>query len=459
MFDNKIRFALVKGEKTYGQITDELLANVEQKPAWWWYAGMATGTIMLAIGAWAVFMSLSQGLGTWGLTNSVAWGWDIVNFVWWIGIGHAGTAFTIFFLVFRQKWAGSINRAAEAMTVFAVICAAMFPLLHMGRPWLAFYMLPYPNTRLLWLNFNSPLFWDVLAISTYLITSIMLWYMGMVPDLATIAQRSKNKVGKFLYGLFSLGWDGSLYTYNRYETLMRILGGLAAPLVISVHTIVSLDFAVAVLPGWHTTILPPYFFVGAIFSGFAMVLTLMILFRKAFNLFDYITEKHLDNIAHVLKFGSLIIGLAYLTELFIAWYSGFEYELFTFFRARVTGNFSTAFWIMFVFNAIIPQVFWFKKARKNLIVLFAVSIIINIGMWFERYVILVSSLAQDFLPSSWTHYSPTMVDAGIYIGTFGLFTCGMLMFVKYIPIVAVNEVKPIARAQNLQTKKNEDHEH
>lgn len=459
MFDNKIRFALVKGEKTYGQITDELLANVEQKPARWWYAGMTAGTIMLAIGAWAVFMSLSQGLGTWGLTNSVAWGWDIVNFVWWIGIGHAGTAFTIFFLVFRQKWAGSINRAAEAMTVFAVICAAMFPLLHMGRPWLAFYILPYPNTRLLWLNFNSPLFWDVLAISTYLITSIMLWYMGMVPDLATIAQRTKNKVGKFLYGMFSLGWNGSLYTYNRYETLMKILGGLAAPLVISVHTIVSLDFAVSVLPGWHTTILPPYFFVGAIFSGFAMVLTLMILFRKAFNLFDYITEKHLDNIAHVLKFGSLIIGLAYVTELFIAWYSGFEYELFTFFRARVTGNFSTAFWIMFIFNAIIPQVFWFKKARKNLIVLFAVSIIINIGMWFERYVILVSSLAQDFLPSSWTDYNPTMVDIGIYIGTFGLFTCGMLMFVKYIPIVAVNEIKPIARAQNLQTQKTEDHGH
>lgn len=459
MFDNKIRFALVKGEKTYGQITDELLANVEQKPAWWWYAGMATGTAMLAVGAWAVYMSLSQGLGTWGLTNSVAWGWDIVNFVWWIGIGHAGTAFTIFFLVFRQKWAGSINRAAEAMTVFAVICAAMFPLLHMGRPWLAFFMMPYPNTRLLWLNFNSPLFWDVLAISTYLITSIMLWYMGMVPDLATIAQRTKNKVGKFLYGLFSLGWDGSLHTYNRYETLMKILGGLAAPLVISVHTIVALDFAVSVLPGWHATILPPYFFAGAIFSGFAMVLTLMILFRKAFNLYDYITEKHLDNIAQVLKFGSLIIGLAYLTELFIAWYSGFEYELFTFFRARVTGNFSTAFWIMFIFNAIIPQVFWFKKARKKLIILFAVSILINIGMWFERYVILVSSLAQDFLPSSWTHYAPTMVDAGIFIGTFGLFTCGMLMFVKYIPIVAVNEVKPIARAQNLQTPKNEDHEH
>ncbi len=459
MLSKKISYALVEGDKDYGRITGELLANVEQKPQKWWYAGMTMGTLMLAMGAWAVYMSLSQGLGTWGLTNSVAWGWHIINFVWWIGIGHAGTAFTIFFLVFRQKWAGSINRAAEAMTVFAVICAAMFPLLHMGRPWLAFYILPYPNTRLLWLNFNSPLFWDVLAISTYLITSIMLWYLGMVPDLATIAMRTKNKVGKFLYGLFSLGWNGSLYTYNRYETLMKLLGGLAAPLVISVHTIVALDFAVSVIPGWHATILPPYFFVGAIFSGFAMVLTLMILFRRAFNLYDYITEKHLDNIAHVLKYGSLIIGLAYVTELFIAWYSGVEYELYTFFRARASGSFSVAFWIMFVFNAVVPQLFWFKKARKNLVILFLVSIVINIGMWFERYIIMVSSLAEDFLPSSWTAYHPTLVDIGIYVGTFGLFTCGMLMFVKFIPIVAVNEVKPIARMEQIKKQKQQDHGH
>ncbi|MEE4176867.1 MAG: NrfD/PsrC family molybdoenzyme membrane anchor subunit [Bacteroides sp.] len=459
MLNNPIRYALVKGDKTYGQITDDLLANVEQKPPLWWYGAMTIGTILLAIGAWAVYMSLSQGLGTWGLTNSVAWGWDIINFVWWIGIGHAGTAFSIFFLIFRQKWAGSINRSAEAMTVFAVVCAAMFPLLHMGRPWLAFYIVPYPNTRLLWLNFNSPLFWDVLAITTYLITSIMLWYMGMVPDLATIAQRTKSKVGKFLYGMFSMGWNGSLYSYNRYESLMKILGGLAAPLVISVHTIVALDFAVSVMPGWHTTILPPYFFVGAIFSGFAMVLTIMILLRRAFNLTDYVTEKHLDNIAHVLKFGSLIIGLAYVTELFTAWYSGVEYEIFTFFRARATGTYSTAFWIMFTFNAVVPQLFWFKKARRNLVILFLVSIVINIGIWFERYIILVSTLAQDYLPSSWTAYHPTMVDIGIYLGTFGLFTCGMMMFIRYIPIIAVNEIKPIARAEKLRKQKKQNHEH
>lgn len=450
---------LIRGNKTYSQITGELLVNVEQKPALWWYAGMTIGTIFLLIGGWAFYMTLSQGIGTWGLTNAVGWGWDIINFVWWIGIGHAGTAFTIFFLIFRQKWAGSINRAAEAMTVFAVMCAGLFPLIHMGRPWLAFFILPYPTDRLLWVNFISPLLWDVLAISTYLITSIMLWYLGMVPDLATISQRTKNKFAKTIYGIFSLGWNGSLYTYNRYETLMKLLGGLAAPLVISVHTIVALDFAVSVLPGWHATILPPYFFVGAIFSGFAMVLTLMILFRKAFRLHDYITPKHFDNMAHVLKYGSLVIGLAYITELFIAWYSGVQYEYHIFFNTRASGTYSAAFWTMVVCNAIIPQAFWFKKARRNLVILFAISIFINIGMWFERYIIMISSLSQDYLPSSWTTYHPTLVDIGIFVGTFGLFGSGMLLFVRYIPIIAINELKPVSRMQKLQNQHHDQKTH
>ncbi len=439
---------LVKGQKKYGQITEELLVNTEGRPPLWWLAGFGLGCLFLAYGGWAIYMSLSKGLGTWGLNNSVGWGWDIINFVWWIGIGHAGTAFTIFFLVFRQQWAGSINRSAEAMTVFAVMCAGLFPLIHMGRPWLAFFIMPYPNTRLLWVNYNSALFWDVLAISTYLIMSVTLWYLGMVPDLATIRDRTKNKFRKTIYGIFSMGWDGSLHTYNRYETLMKLLGGLAAPLVISVHTIVAIDFAISVLPGWHATILPPYFFVGAIFSGFAMVLTLMILARKAYNISDYITEKHLDNIAHVLKYGSMVIGLAYATELFIAWYSGVEYEIYTFFNARATGTFSTAFWIMVFCNAIAPQVFWFKRARESLLVLFLVSVIINIGMWYERFIIMISSLAQDFLPSSWVSYQPTLVDVGIYVGTFGLFIVGMLLFVKFIPIIAINEVKPISKIGN-----------
>jgi Ni/Fe-hydrogenase subunit HybB-like protein len=455
MFANELKVPLVKGNKSYGQISDQLLANVESKPAKWWYAAMTLGTLMLLYGGWAVYMSVSQGLGTWGLNNSVGWGWDIINFVWWIGIGHAGTAFTIFFLVFRQKWAGSINRSAEAMTVLAVMCAGLFPVLHLGRPWLVFFILPYPNTRLLWVNFNSPLFWDVLAITTYLLMSITLWYLGMIPDLATIRDRATSKIKKAVYGFFSMGWNGSMRTYNRYETTLKMLGGLAAPLVISVHTIVALDFAVSILPGWHATILPPYFFVGAIFSGFAMVLTLMILIRKLFNLTDFVTPKHLDNIAQVLKFGSLIIGFAYLTELFIAWYSGVDYELHTFFNARATGSFSVAFWTMFVCNAIIPQLFWFKKARKNLFILFFVSIAVNIGMWFERYIILISSLAEDFLPASWTTYSPSLVDIGIYVGTFGIFFCGMLLFVKHIPIISVNEVKPIAKEDNLKQQKSE----
>ncbi len=448
MIASSIRWPMVAATKSNNEITRELVAPNEDKLPIWWYVGMGLGTLFLAYGAWAFYMSLTVGIGTWGLTNSVGWGWDIINFVWWIGIGHAGTAFTIFFLVFRQRWAASINRTAEAMTVFAVLCAALFPLLHMGRPWLAFFIMPYPNTRLLWVNFNSPLLWDVFAISTYLLMSITLWYFGMVPDLATMRDRAKNKVSRAIYGFFSMGWDGSMIAYSRYETLTRILGGLAAPLVISVHTIVALDFSISILPGWHATILPPYFFVGAIFSGFAMVLTIMILLRKAFKISDFITVKHFDAIANVLKFGSLVIGLAYAIEIFIAWYSGVEYEMYTFLNARATGSFSIAFWIMVFCNAIAPQVFWFKKARRNLWVLFAVSIVINIGMWYERFIILISSLAEDFLPSSWTAYSPTLVDIGIFVGTFGIFICGMLLFIRFIPIIAVNEVKAFKKDGN-----------
>ncbi len=448
MITSSIRWPMVGAEKTSKEITNELLAPNESKIPVWWYIGMTIGTILLAYGGWAFYMSFTVGLGTWGLTNSVAWGWDIINFVWWIGIGHAGTAFTIFFLVFRQHWAASINRTAEAMTVFAVMCAGLFPILHLGRPWLVFFIFPYPNTRLLWVNFNSPLLWDVFAISTYLLMSITLWYFGMIPDLATMRDRAKNKISKTLYGFFSMGWNGSMITYRRYETLTKILGGMAAPLVISVHTIVALDFAVSILPGWHTTILPPYFFVGAIFSGFAMVLTIMILMRNVFKITDFITEKHLDAIANVLKFGSLVIGLAYVIEMFIAWYSGMNYEMYTFLNARATGNFSLAFWTMVFCNALAPQVFWFKKARKNIIILFIVSIIINIGMWFERYIILISSLAEDFLPSSWTGYTPTLVDIGIFAGTFGIFISGMLLFIRYIPIIAINEVKANKKGGN-----------
>ncbi|MFO7923301.1 MAG: NrfD/PsrC family molybdoenzyme membrane anchor subunit [Bacteroidales bacterium] len=457
MYNTAVRPPLVEGKKSYGQVTVDIAGPAERKPAKWWYAAMTVATLALLFGLWAMYTTVVEGLGTWGLNNSVGWGWDIINFVWWIGIGHAGTAFTIFLIVFRARWASSINRAAEAMTVFAVMNAGLFPALHLGRIWLIFFIFPYPNTRgPLWVNFNSPLFWDVLAITTYLLLSVTLWYFGMIPDLATMRDRATSKIKKSIYGFFSMGWIGSVQNWMRYEALAKILGGLAAPLVVSVHTIVALDFAVSVIPGWHTTILPPYFFVGAIFSGFAMVLTIMILIRKTFSLTDFITRSHLDSICRVLIFGSMVIGLAYATELFIAWYSGSEYEFFTFFKSRATGKYSTAFWIMVVCNAIIPQFLWSRRVRGSLTWMLVISVIINLGMWYERFVILISSLAQDYLPSSWVSYSPTIVDIGIYVGTFGIFASGMLLFVRFIPIIAISEVKGLAGRKNDDHKSDKD---
>jgi Ni/Fe-hydrogenase subunit HybB-like protein len=453
MYKSTIRPVLVTGNKDYNQVTRDISGPSEQSPATWWYVAMTIASLALAYGLWAMFVTITRGLGTWGLNNAVGWGWDIVNFVWWIGIGHAGTAFTIFLIVFRAKWASSINRAAEAMTVFAVLNAALFPALHLGRIWLIFFIAPYPNTRgPLWVNINSPLIWDFLAITTYLLLSLTLWYFGMVPDLATLRDRAQSKIRKKIYGFFSMGWVGSVKNWVRYEALSKVLGGLAAPLVVSVHSIVALDFAVSVIPGWHTTVFPPYFFVGAIFSGFAMVLTIMILIRKTFSLTDFITQSHLESICRVLIFGSMVIGLAYLTEMLMAWYSGSEYEMFTFFKSRATGKYLISFWIMVVCNAIVPQLFWFKKFRGSLAWMLVISIIINLGMWFERFVIIISSLSQDYLPSSWVSYSPTIVDVGIYVGTFGIFSCGMLLFIRYIPIIAMSEVKSLAKKDHDENK-------
>jgi molybdopterin-containing oxidoreductase family membrane subunit len=335
------------------------------------------------------------------------------------------------------------------MTVFAVMAAGIFPLIHMGRIWFAFYILPYPNTRgPLWVNFNSPLFWDVVAISTYLMASATFWYVGMIPDFATIRDRAKkagNKIRESIYGFLSFGWNGSSRSWIRYEALAMILGGLTAPLVISVHSIVSMDFATSVMPGWHTTIFPPYFVIGAIFSGFAMVLTLMIIIRRVFKFQDYVTVGHLDAIGRILTFISLIMGTAYMTEIFIAWYSGSEYEYYTFFVNRISGDYWWAFWIMFTANAVVPQLFWFKKIRKNIAVIFIISIIINIGMWFERYVIVVTTLTKDYLPSNWSDYSPTHVEVLLYLGTIGLFGMGVLAFFKYVPMIASSEVKSILK--------------
>jgi molybdopterin-containing oxidoreductase family membrane subunit len=373
--------------------------------------------------------------------------------VWWIGIGHAGTAFSIFLLILRQKWRTSINRAAEAMTVFAVGCAAIFPAIHMGRVWLAFFIFPYPNTRgPLWVNFNSPLFWDFIAISAYLLISASFWYFGMVPDFASIRDRAKSKLKKAIYGFLAFGWTGSTKEWLRYEGLSYVLGGIAAVLVVSVHSIVSTDFATSVIPGWHTTLFPPYFVVGAIFSGFAMVMTLMIVIRKYYHLEEYVTDSHLNAIAKILVFISLIMGTAYTTEVFMSWYSGNPYEMFTFFHNRVTGDYSFMFWAMIICNAVIPQAMWSKKVRSNTAALFIISLIINLGMWYERFNIVVTSLAKDYLPSSWTTYSPTWVEICIYLGTIGIFTIGVLFFFRFVPMIAISEVKSVLKPTEITEK-------
>ncbi len=444
MYNRELRGPLIHGEKSYHQISTDILAPTEAKPGKWWFGMMTIATLASIWGFYSIYITVTKGIGTWGVNNTVGWGWAIINFVWWIGIGHAGTAFSIFLLILRQRWRTSINRAAEAMTVFAVGCAALFPALHMGRIWLFYFIFPYPNTRgPLWVNFNSPLFWDFIAISAYLLISFSFWYLGMLPDFATIRDRCTSKIRKALYGFFSMGWVGSSRQWLRFESLAFILGGIAAVLVVSVHSIVSTDFAVSVEPGWHTTLFPPYFVVGAIFSGFAMVMTLMIIIRKLYKLGDYVTDGHLDAIARILTFISLIMGTAYLTEVFMAWYSGSEYEIFTFFKNRITGEYALQFWGMIICNALIPQLFWFKKIRSSLLMMFIISLFINLGMWFERFNIVITSLSKDYLPSAWASYTPTWVEVGTYVGTIGIFLAGVLMFFRFIPMIAVSEVKAV----------------
>lgn len=453
MYNRKIRGPLVEGNKTLGQITYDVVAPMENRPGAWWFIAFGISSLAAIFGFYAIYITVYKGIGTWGVNNSVGWGWEIINFVWWIGIGHAGTAFSIFLLILRQRWRTSINRAAEAMTVLAVMSAAILPALHMGRVWLAFYIFPYPNTRgPLWVNFNSPLFWDFIAITAYLLISASFWYLGTLPDFATIRDKTTSKVKKAVYGFFSLGWTGSSRQWIRFESLSFILGGIAAVLVVSVHSIVSTDFAVGVEPGWHTTLFPPYFVVGAIFSGFAMVMTLMVIIRKLYNFKNYITDNHMDAIARILVFISLIMGTAYATEIFVSWYSGNEYEMFTFFHNRITGDYTIQFWGMIICNALIPQLFWFKKIRRNWVGLLIVSIFINLGMWFERFNIVITSLTKDFLPSNWVSYKPTIIDVGVYVGTIGIFVCGVLLFIRYIPMMAISELKSV---NNIGDKKED----
>ncbi len=444
-YESTVREPLVNGTKNYAKVTEDIISPVERKPGRMWYVGFFFSVALLAFGIFSVTWFVYWGLGTWGINRTVGWAWDITNFVWWVGIGHAGTLISAILLLFRQGWRTGVNRAAEAMTIFAVMCAGMFPIFHMGRVWDGFFVLPYPNTRgPLWPNFNSALLWDVFAISTYFTVSLLFWYSGLVPDFATIRDRAKTKLRRLLYGVASFGWTGSAKNWQRQEALALVLAGLATPLVLSVHTIVSMDFATSVIPGWHTTIFPPYFVAGAIFSGFAMVQTLLVLTRKILHLEDYITIGHIEAMNKVIVLTGSIVGIAYLSELFVAWYSQ-SYGEQGAFKWRIVGPFWWAYWAMMTCNVISPQFFWVKKLRRNITFTFIMSIVVNIGMWFERFVIIVTSLYRDFRPAAWTYYSPQWPEIGFYLGTFGLFFTCFFLFAKYFPTIAVSEIKFILK--------------
>lgn len=460
--DSLIREPLILGkDKTYGQITTDIVRNTEGNPPREWWIAFSIALVGLMLYVVAVSWTIFKGIGVWGLQKTVNWAWDITNFVWWVGIGHAGTLISAVLLLFRQKWRTGINRAAEAMTIFAVVCAGQFPLIHMGRIWQGFFIFPYANTRgPLWVNFNSPLLWDVFAISTYFTVSCLFWYSGLMPDFATIRDRATSAKRKYIYNILSFGWRGTAKQWSRFESLSLILAGLSTPLVLSVHTIVSFDFATSVIPGWHTTIFPPYFVAGAIFSGFAMVQTLMLIARKVQKLEDYITIAHIESMNKVIVLTGSIVGIAYITELFIAWYSGYLYEQYAFYN-RAFGDYYWAYWSMMTCNVLSPQLFWFKKFRRSIFVSFVMSIFVNIGMWFERFVIIVTSLHKDFLVSSWNYFSPTWVDMAIFIGSLGLFFTLFLIFARTFPVIAIAEVKAIfsSISEAAQEKHKKEHNH
>src|SRR5690554_5957580 len=455
-----VREPLVTGGKTISDVTEDICIRVEEKPTKSWMLAMAISLTLLAVGGYALWVSVWEGIGMWGLNRTIGWAWDITNFVWWVGIGHAGTLISAVLLLFRQRWRNSINRAAEAMTIFAVICAAMFPVIHMGRPWLGFYWaMPLPNVfGSLWVNFNSPLLWDVFAISTYFSVSLVFWWTGLLPDFAMLRDRAVTPFTKRIYSTLSFGWSGRAKDWQRFEEVSLVLAGLATPLVLSVHTIVSMDFATSVIPGWHTTIFPPYFVAGAVFSGFAMVNTLLIIMRKVVSLEDYITIQHIELMNIIIMITGSIVGVAYITELVIAWYSGVEYEQYAFLN-RATGPYWWAYWMMMTCNVFSPQVMWFKKIRTSIMGSFIISIIVNIGMWFERFVIIATSLHRDYLPSSWTMFQPTFVDAGIFIGTIGFFFVLFLLYARTFPVIAQAEVKTILKSSgnNYKSKRENGH--
>ena len=453
--ESEIRDPLIIGNKSYHDITKDIAFPVEGKANKYWWILFSLSLVLFLWGVVSMAYTIGTGIGAWGLNKTVNWAWDITNFVWWIGIGHAGTLISAVLLLFRQKWRMSINRSAEAMTIFGVAQAALFPLIHMGRPWLAYYVFPIPNQfGSLWVNFNSPLLWDVFAISTYFSVSVVFWYIGLIPDFAMLRDRMSAKTApmkKQLYSFLSFGWSGKAKHWQRFEEVSLVLAGLATPLVFSVHSIVSMDFATSIIPGWHTTIFPPYFVLGALFSGFAMVETLLIIMRKVVNMEAYITIKHIEYMNIIILLTGSLVGTAYITEIFMSWYSGVEFEQYAFLN-RATGPYWWAYAIMMACNVLTPQLYWFRSIRKSFIATFILSIFVNIGMWFERFVIIVTSLHRDYLPSAWTMFSPTFIDIGIYLGTIGFFFVLFLLYARTFPVIAQAELKSIVKSSGSEYK-------
>jgi Ni/Fe-hydrogenase subunit HybB-like protein len=435
--------AVIGPGQTFSTVTDKI-ANIalKRRTPRGWFIGAGIAFLLAMLLFYTIGYLVLTGIGIWGNNIPVGWAFDIINFVWWIGIGHAGTLISAILLLLRQQWRTSINRFAEAMTLFAVACAGLFPLLHTGRPWLAYWLFPYPNTMNVWPQFRSPLIWDVFAVSTYATVSAMFWFVGLIPDLATLRDKARKPVAKWIYGMFAMGWRGSARHWQRYETTYLLLAGLATPLVVSVHTVVSFDFAVAQLPGWHATIFPPYFVAGAIYSGFAMVMTLAIPLRKFYGLEDFITLRHLRNMAKIMLATGLIVGYGYMMEAFMAWYSANTFEEFMI-KNRMTGPYAVMYWALILCNIVLPQILWSRRARHNVPLLFVVSIIVNIGMWLERYVIIVTSLHRDFLPSSWGMYQATKWDWSMFVGTIGLFFSLLFLFIRFLPMISIFEIRTI----------------
>jgi molybdopterin-containing oxidoreductase family membrane subunit len=446
------KVAVIAPGHTFASVTDKISAiALTTKPPKTWWLGFLISFALVMLLLYTITNLLVTGVGIWGVNVPVGWGFDIINFVWWIGIGHAGTLISAILLLLRQQWRTSINRFAEAMTLFAVASAGLYPLLHTGRPWFDYWLMPYPNTMALWPNFRSPLVWDVFAISTYATVSLLFWFIGLVPDFATLRDRTTNRWVRVVYGILAMGWRGSAIHWHRYEMAYLLLAGLATPLVVSVHSVVSFDFAVGVIPGWHTTVFPPYFVAGAIFSGFAMVMTLAIPLRKIYGLKDFITQRHLDNMAKVMLATGLIVAYGYMMETFMAWYSGNQYEQYMI-ANRMTGPYAFQYWMLIACNVAIPQLLWVRRIRENTILLWCISIVVNVGMWLERYVIIVTSLHRDFLPSSWGMYTGTGWDWSMFLGTIGLFLCLLFLFIRFLPVISIFEMRALVAETDERSK-------